>query len=1019
MNRYHQNEFELFVQSSFIRKFEQKLLEIFARGLVSGTTHTSYGQEANAVGIAAASRDDDIFVSNHRCHAHVLAHVGQAEALLREIMGDRDGFCAGVGGSQHICVPDRFYSNGIQGGILPMAAGLAFALKRKRSDRIACVFMGDGTTGEGAFYEALNLVALWALPLLVVVEDNGIAQTTPTRDTIAGTIKGRFEGFGISVTELDYPTAEELLQAAKPVVERVREGVPQAIIIRSARLGPHSKGDDTRAPAEIKANLQRDPLAKMASALAESGQLDAAELHVNKLMQRLESVLTQKAQPGSTPMPQYLPFMQSHDDLRELNGRPFSERIGEALAECLSESPSAVLIGEDIGDPYGGAFKITKGLQTQYPERVLQTPISELGFTGLAGGAAMAGIRPIVEIMFGDFAMLAMDQLVNHAAKYSLMYAGQVECPLVVRLPMGGHRGYGPTHSQCIEKHFCGVPNLRVIALSPYLPLRPIYRLVKKTKAPMILVENKVEYNRKVDLQKDIAPHFDVEVTGANVSFATKAATRHETVLVAYGGTISLAIEAAKTLAEKGVHGVRVLGVSQLFPLCLEGLNVSEDQAIQHVVTIEESSVGWGFGSEVGAALLERPHVGGIQFRRIGAAETIVPASRQAEKAALPSIELVVSAVLEMRNRPEASRVAIAQSAQVAYEFSLAHIPVSDVSTSGSTWMDLLKAEAAGEVVTQQFNANDDEFKLIWLFAANGEKVAVDQAVGSVETSKSSVDLTATASGYILYTRKVDDVVLVGDCIALIYPTEESFKAALKIMSDKSQISFTEASSAQVAERVVSAEKGRVSVPRSNAGQTERVELTRVQRGMVRSLEISRTEIPAAYLMAEFKCRSNFGKGVELVDVVAYRLAALIKSCPGANAFYEDGYIEKSTQINIGFTTDVNGDLYMGVIDSADRKSLEQIAAARIETVLELYRSEKTTAMSFAPTVCVSALNGKWITHQIPIVLPRTALIIGVNRRSSEAGELLAALTFGYDHRVLSGLAVSKLADDLIKSILS
>ena len=186
------------------------------------------------------------------------------------------------------------------------------------------------------------------------------------------------------------------------------------------------------------------------------------------------------------------------------------------------EDGRAILLGEDIGDPYGGAFKVTKGLQTRFPTKVFQMPISEQGFTGMAAGLALLGWRPMVEIMFGDFVTLAFDQLVNHAAKYQLMYNEQVKCPIVVRLPMGGGRGYGPTHSQNLEKHICGVPNLQVFAVSPYLPLGPFFRAIDAMQAPIVLVEYKQDYTRRPALTDALLSDFDLIPHGHSVEFVLK-----------------------------------------------------------------------------------------------------------------------------------------------------------------------------------------------------------------------------------------------------------------------------------------------------------------------------------------------------------------------------------------------------------------------------------------------------------------------------------------------------------------
>ena len=262
-----------------IRKFEEQVLDAFQQGLLYGTTHTAIGQEANAVGVITNLAADDIVVSNHRCHAHFLAYGGALQALFGEIMGKSCGVCAGRGGSQHLHWRN-FYSNGIQGGIVPMACGIALAEKRKDSHAICVVFLGDGTLGEGVVYESLNMASLWSLPVLFVLENNHIAQTTPIQLALAGSITARFEAFGIPARHMDTSDVLQIGSAAEELIARVRsESRPQALIIDTVRFGAHSKGDDTRPEAEMAVlRAQRDPLLIHATRLSpeERQQIETA-----------------------------------------------------------------------------------------------------------------------------------------------------------------------------------------------------------------------------------------------------------------------------------------------------------------------------------------------------------------------------------------------------------------------------------------------------------------------------------------------------------------------------------------------------------------------------------------------------------------------------------------------------------------------------------------------------------------------------------------------------------------------
>lgn len=233
-----------------IRHFEQSLLDLFARGELSGTTHTCLGQEYVPVAVSGLLAPGDWVFSNHRGHGHYLARFDDPDGLLAEIMGRQGAVCGGVGGSQHI-LRDRYLSTGVQGESLPLATGAALRLSRTEPGLLACAYIGDGTWGEGAVYEALNLAALWRLPLLVVVEHNGIAQTTPTAHQLAGSIGARAAGFGIPHLRLDTVDVPTIRAELAPLLAQVRSGPgPLVVELVTHRLGPHSKGDDTRPAGE-------------------------------------------------------------------------------------------------------------------------------------------------------------------------------------------------------------------------------------------------------------------------------------------------------------------------------------------------------------------------------------------------------------------------------------------------------------------------------------------------------------------------------------------------------------------------------------------------------------------------------------------------------------------------------------------------------------------------------------------------------------------------------------------------
>ncbi|KAF0233625.1 MAG: Pyruvate dehydrogenase [Desulfovibrionaceae bacterium] len=640
-----------------IRRAEEKLLEIVRSGQAHGTLHACIGQELSAVAFCTLLAPGDVIFSNHRCHGHFLAFTGDLEGLFGEVLGTTAGVCAGIGGSQHLC-QGGFYSNGIQGGILPVAAGMALAAKMRAANSVGVVFMGDGTLGQGVVYETFNIISKWQIPLLVVCEDNGWAQSTPKTATLAGDITARASAFGMRVSEdstADWPL---LLENARASVDFVRStGLPAFHLVRTSRLCAHSRSDDCRDPGEVDRCCQADPINLMAGddrgALRKWTAICDAMVEQALDTARRAPVLDASAL-SNPPRPrghapsgsQWTAF--SPGDFSAGCGERYGVRINAALDGLLSRRPEVVLLGEDIVDPYGGAFKITAGLSTRHPGRVLSTPISEAAMTGLANGLALAGLRPVVEIMFGDFVTLAMDQLVNHAAKFSGMYHGKASCPLIMRMPMGGHRGYGPTHSQTLDKLLAGIDGVTVLALNTLLEPSEIYDSVAANESgPVLVIENKTDYTRRLG---HVAPSMfaNYRFTRSGAPYPTlraqPAATPPDATLVTYGGAVATAFEAAGILFQEHEILLEVVVPTSLRPLDADSLIRAVSTA--RVFTLEEGSAPMGIGAEILAILAEK----GARLEKVGriaAREGIIPAARHLEHFVLPSPRTVVDRILE------------------------------------------------------------------------------------------------------------------------------------------------------------------------------------------------------------------------------------------------------------------------------------------------------------------------------------------------------------------------------------
>lgn len=335
----------------------------------------------------------------------------------------------------------------------------------------------------------------------------------------------------------------------------------------------------------------------------------------------------------------------------------YVESLNQALHGLLADQPEVCLIGEDLLDPYGGAFKVAKGLSTAYPDQVMTTPISEAGLTGVAIGMALRGFRPIVEIMFGDFLMLTADQIVNHATKFGFMYNDQVTVPLTIRTPMGGHRGYGPTHSQTLEAMFLGVPGLTILAPSHYHAAGELLsHVVRTTEQPVLFIENKMLYpERLIEPDQDgragdfaVRRIAHVDQAFPTLSLSMDPGTPPDVTLVAYGGMANMAVEAAFRAFMSEEIMVEVLLPSRISPVPSADLLPSASRS-GRLLVVEEGVTHGGWGAEVGCRLQEELR-GGIRVGRVGSAAIPIPSSKTMEAQVLPSVEAIVSAILRLHS---------------------------------------------------------------------------------------------------------------------------------------------------------------------------------------------------------------------------------------------------------------------------------------------------------------------------------------------------------------------------------
>ena len=637
-----------------IRSAEEILLDLFSKGQLAGTTHTCLGQELCQMSVVRAlDHPGDAIFSNHRNHGHFLTYSGAFAALFAEIMGREGGICGGHGGSQHLA-HRGFHSSGVQGGMTAIAVGQALARKLNGERSIVAVVIGDGTLGQGLVYEALNLAAVWDVPVLFVVENNGIAQTTGTDTTTAGSLTARGEAFGIRTWRVS-DDAPDLFRVAGEAVSTVRSTrSPGFLVVDTMRLGPHSKGDDPRTEAELDAVRARDPLARVAAVLPDDERLrieaDNAVFLKSALARAMES---RPARFDAVPFHVFgedMPEPSALPATRAAAERTVRQSLNETLHRLLQTHEDVVLLGEDLHDPYGGAFKVTEGLSSAFGERVISTPISEAGIVGSGIGLAMAGKRPIVEIMFADFISLGMDQLYNHAVKFPALF-DETEVPMVVRTACGGGRGYGATHSQIPESLCASVPGLTVVSGSHRHDMEQLLEhAAMRWDHPVVFLEHKLLYSL-ANRPGPFAQLPAAETDRAARLFPTLVSARDnvDVTIVAYGGMAPVAEAAAQTLERDEEIGVEIVLPSLIAPLPRQTL-LNALLKRERIVIVEESATEFGVGAEIAALLAEAGFAGNVL--RIGAPSIPVPSARSLEEQVLPGPERVVAEICRMFEAP-------------------------------------------------------------------------------------------------------------------------------------------------------------------------------------------------------------------------------------------------------------------------------------------------------------------------------------------------------------------------------
>ena len=644
----------LLEQLLLIRRFEERILELFKAGCVHGPAHASIGQEGGAVGAMSTLTDVDKINATHRAHHQFLAkflnHAAPSdydpredewpEAMqevvhrsMAEIMGLSPGYCGGRGGSMHMRWDQAgvLGTNAIVGGNPPQAVGYALAEKLKRSANLTVTFFGDGAMQNGAAYESLNMAALYDLPIIFFVENNLYGVSTHVSETTRETrLSARGQGLAVPSVEvdgMDVMAVRKAMQWARGQIEGDKgPALVESLTYRYFHQHGPMKGSafGYRDKDEEEAWHARDPATAMPKRLIECGVLDEAGVAALEERARVAVEVAGQALTETEPesnrlrvVPALWPDTKEIDigirgDLSELDGVPrkepedvdpdaaqemtYIESVAAAQFHAMERDESVIVLGEDVHRLKGGTVGATKGIGEAYPERLIGTPIAENGFCGMGLGAAVNGLRPIVEIMYADFCLVAADQLFNQAAKVRHMFGGDHDAPLILRARVAAGGGYGSQHSMDPSGVFALWPGWRIIAPTTPFDYVGLFNSAVRCNDPVAIIECQALYQEKSLVPEDL--DYCIPFGKARIVRPGSACT-----VVTCANMVPVSVAAAEAA---GIDA-EVIDLRTLDPLGMDWETIGASvQRTNRLLIVEQTSRGPSLGARIAQEAQER-----------------------------------------------------------------------------------------------------------------------------------------------------------------------------------------------------------------------------------------------------------------------------------------------------------------------------------------------------------------------------------------------------------------------------
>lgn len=574
--------------------------------------------------------------------------------MMAELMGRMNGSNRGLGGSMHIADPRQgvFGANGIVAAGVPIAVGSAVAQQTRDDGSVTVAFFGDGAVAQGAFHEATNLAALWSLPIILFCENNRYAEFASSAEQHPVPLEARAAGYGIEFHSVDGNDAEAVAEAMNDIVGKVRSGGgPVMVEAQTYRWHGHYEGDPQRYRSESDVESwkgERDPVNALHRRLVGLG---TAKSELADVISEVEDQIERAvlfAREGPLP-PSDLPAKSTYAPRPDVpEGKPVEggsdatfktmDAIRMALEVELEVDPNVIVAGVDVGEG-GNVFGLTRGLHERWPTRVRDTPISETAIVGLAVGAAMAGMRPVVELMYLDFLGVCFDQLLNQAAKLHFMTGGNAEMGLTVRTQFGAGRSSGSQHSQSLEALLAHIPGLTVVMPSTPADTYGLLRSAIRDPNPVVFVENRLLYGMKgPQPPKD---HF------VPIGKAAVRRRGRDITLVSVSRMVHEALAAADEVSSAGVD-VEVIDLRTVAPLDIETV-IDSFARTGRLLIAHEAVVDFGIGAEIAAKIADLAFWSlDAPIRRVGASATPAPYSPALEHEWLPDRTRIARELLDL-----------------------------------------------------------------------------------------------------------------------------------------------------------------------------------------------------------------------------------------------------------------------------------------------------------------------------------------------------------------------------------